>query len=137
MAVDLVPVIAARLTAQLGAARTVYPYGVPAGDLPDRYLVVRGSVGESTSDNTSGRVDMRSPVVYVTSVSRGASDEAAAREAGWGSRKAVDALVDWRPGVGLASWLADHYSSLPPTRDDSLPGPVAYAVDEFVFRYQP
>ena len=135
--VDLVPVIATRLTAQIGAARTIYQYDVPSGDLPDRYIVVRASTGESTSDNASGKVDMRTPVIYCTSVARAATEQQAAHEAAWGSLKTVDALIDWRPTVGQASWLIDHFSSLPPTPDNSLPGPVSYAVDEFIPRYQP
>jgi hypothetical protein len=135
--VDVVPVIAARLESVLGASRTVYRYGVPAGDLPTRYVVVRSSTGEGTAANLADVVDQRAPVVFVTSVAAAPSDADAAREAGWAQRKCVDALTDWRPALGRASWLPEHVSSLAPTRDDSLPGPVAYAVDQFIPRYQP
>lgn len=135
--VDVVNVIAARLAASLGAARVVYPYGVPAGELPARYVVVRASTGEGTAGNLADVVDQRAPVVFVTSVAYADSDADAAREAGWAQRKCVDALTDWRPSLGRASWLPEHVSSLPPSRDDSLPGPVAYAVDQFIPRYQP
>ena len=136
-AVDLVPVVAARLAAQLGASRVVYSYAVPDGALPARYVVVRASVGEGSTANTAGVVDMRTPVLFVTSVAADADEQRAAREAGWSARKAVDALTDWRPTLGVAAWRPEHVSSLAPSRDDSLPEPVAYAVDQFIFRYQP
>ena len=133
--VDLATVVAARLTTQLAGARAVYAYGVPAGDL---LLIMSWCVPRRfRGPDTARRIDQRySPVVFVTSVCRASGEGCACRGASWASRKIVDALTDWRPTIGAAAHLPTHFSATPPTLDTSLPGSVAFVVDEFTFPYQ-
>lgn len=137
MAEDVVEPVAARIESVVGAARAVYRYGVPDGPLPDTYLLVTGSVGETSSGNLSGLADRRTASVDVKSVSRSPDRRQAAREALWGSRKVVDALTDYRPAVGRVTWLMEHLASYPPTADDSLPEVVMQAVERYTLAYQP
>lgn len=133
---DVVEVVAARLEAQLQGSRTVYRRAVPAA--PDTaYVVVRSSVGETSALNLAESSDLRTPTVWVTSVSRASDPATAARESSWGSQRAVEALVDWRPPLGQAAWTTQHVASQPTQRDDSLPDVVFYGVDQFSLPYQP
>ena len=107
-------------------------------DRPDTYLLVTGSVGETSSGNLSGLADRRTASVDVKSISRSPDRRQAAREALWGSRKVVDALTDFRPAVGRATWFMDHLASYAPTADDSLPDDVVMqAVERYTLAYQP
>ena len=99
LADDVVEPIAARIESVVGATRTVYRYGVPDGPLPDTYILVTASVGETSSTNLAGLADRRAPSVDVKSVSRSPDRRQAAREALWGARKVVDSLTDFRPAV--------------------------------------
>lgn len=135
--VDEVPVVAERLRAALGPARTVYEWATPAGVLPDRYVLVSGSSGVGDSTNAAEIVDQREPVVFVVCVARDESEQKATREAGWAARRCVDALASWRTGLGRASWFPRHAASSPPRRDTDLPGYVVAQVEQFVCKYQP
>ena len=138
MAEDVVEPVAARIESVVGAARAVYRYGVPDGSLPDTYILVTASVGETSSTNLAGLADRRTPSVDVKSISRSPDRRQAAREALWGSRKVVDALTDFRPAVGRMAWLMDHLASYAPTADDSLPDAVVMqAVERYTLAYQP
>ncbi len=135
---DVIEPVAARIESAVGAARVVFRYGVPDGPLPDTYLLVTGSVGETSSGNLSGLADRRTASVDVKSISRSPDRRQAAREALWGSRKVVDALTDFRPAVGRATWFMDHLASYAPTPDDSLPDDVVMqAVERYTLAYQP
>ena len=136
LAEDIAAVVAARL-AQMITARTVYTYAVPEGYLPERYLLVTANAGETSSGNVAGLADQRMSSVDVTSVAADADRAAAAREALWGSRQAVDALTDYRPTVGRATWRVEHLASYAPRVDESLPEPVMVAVERFTLAYQP
>lgn len=133
---DIVPPVAARLRIAV-PSRTVYEHGVPAGDLPSRYLLVTASAGETSSTNAADVADRRSPVVFVTSVSRDGVALVAAREAAWGAAVSVDAMADWRPQIGVATWKPVHISSLPPRSDDDLPDSAWSAVEQWSLVYQP
>lgn len=133
---DVVEAVAARIESVLGSARVVYRHAVP--DSPAaRYVVVRGSVGETSSQNFSDLADQRTPIVWVTSSSHSDAAETAAREVAWAQSRVVDALTDWRPALGRATWKAQHLISQPTQRDDSLPDHVVFAVDQYLIQYQP
>lgn len=134
---DVVEPVAARIESVLGAARVVYRHGAPSGTLPDRYLLVTGSAGETSSSNLSGAADQRVASVNVTSVSQSADPAVAGAEAAWGARMAVGALTDWRPVIGRATWLLMHLASYAPAPDDDLPGAVSMALERFALTYQP
>lgn len=136
MAEDVVEAVAARIEGFVGS-RSVYRHAVPGGTLPDSYLVVIASAGETTSTNLSGFADRRTPVVDVRSVARDADRAAAARASSWGARRAVDAMSDWRPTVGRATWLPEHLSSYAPVPDEDLPDAVMVTVERWTLAYQP
>jgi len=117
----------ARLASQI-PARTVYPYAVPDGDLPPRYLVVFGSEGSEESTRMSQTVNVATPAVWVTSVSRNEDPEVAAREASWGAQKARAALRNYRPD-GSYAFRAE--SSQPARHDETASVSTFYAVEQF------
>ena len=101
---DVIEPVAARIESAVGAARVVFRYGVPDGKpLPDTYLLVTGSVGETSSGNLSGLADRRTASVDVQSISHSPDRPPAARAALCGSRTVVDALTDYRPAAGPAN----------------------------------
>jgi hypothetical protein len=118
---------AARLTEQV-PSRTVFSYAVPDGTLPARYLLVSGSPGSEESARMGGTVNLGEPFVWVTSVSRNAKPEVAAREAAWGAQKAREALRNYRPD---GTWSFRAETSQAPQRDDSLDATTFYAVEQF------
>lgn len=117
-------------------SRTVYEYGVPDGPLPLRYLVVRGNEGGEESSTVADARDLRSPAVWVTSVSRNADPALAAREASWGAGRARDALRGWRPPLGRAAWKLASELSQPASRDESIPETTFFAVEQFSALHQ-
>lgn len=117
----------ARLKAQV-PSRTVYAHAVPDGTIPAQYLVVYGSNGSEESARMGGTVNLGEPAVWVTSVSRNAKPELAAREAAWGAQKAREALRNYRPD---GTWSFRAETSQPPQRDDSLDQTTFYAVEQF------
>jgi hypothetical protein len=116
-----------RLTSQI-PARTVYAYAVPDGDLPARYLVVYGSEGAEESTRMSQTVNVATPAVWVTSVSRNADPEVAAREAAWGAQKARAALRNYRPDGG---WAFRSETSQPARSNETASVSTFYAVEQF------
>ena len=118
---------AARLRSQI-ASRTVYEYAVPDGDLPPRYLVVFGSEGSEESTRMSQTVNVATPAVWVTSISRHPEPEVAAREAAWGAQKARAALRNYRPD-GTYAFRAE--SSQPARHDETASVSTFYAVEQF------
>lgn len=132
----LVEAVASRVESVVGAARTVYRHVVP--DAPaQQYIVIRSNIGEDESLNLADVTNLRTPVVWVTSVSSG-DELQAATEALWGSEKARDALMGWRPTVGTQAWKPVHLSSQPVTRDDDRPDATTlFAVDTYGIQYQP
>ena len=134
----MVPLVAERLRSALGSARTVFEYAVPAGPLPERYLLVTDTPGVDDGERACGVVDARTPVLFVTSVARDDSHPArASREAGWGGRKVVDALASWRPVTGRPTNLCRVAATSPIRQDDSLPGFVAMQTIQATVTYQP
>lgn len=125
--------VAARLTAQV-TARTVYPYAAPNGALPARYLIVHGSAGTESSERLADQVDAVDAPVWVTSVSRNADPEVAAREAAWGAEKAREALRGWRPAA--TAWKVRSEASQPAKRDESINEATFYAVEQFSVKRQ-
>jgi hypothetical protein len=105
---------AARLTTQI-PSRTVYSYAVPDGTLPARYLVVYGSEGSEESTRMVGTVSVATPAVWVSSVSRNADPNVAAREAAWGAQKARAALRNYSPD---GTWAFRAQVSRPAAADD-------------------
>lgn len=136
MAEDVVETVAARIEAFVGG-RPVYRYAVPPGTLPDAYLVVIASAGETTSTNMACLADLRSPFVDVRSVARDVDRSAAARESSWGARRVVDAMTDWRPSLGREAHLPKHEASHPPRPDEDLPDAVMVTVERWTLAYQP
>lgn len=121
----------ARLEAQV-PSRTVYPYAVPDGTLPARYLVVYGSEGSEESSRACGTVNVQTAAVWVHSVSRDANPVVAAREAAWGAQKARKALRNFKPA---ASWSFHAEASQPARRDDSITTVSTFlAVEQFSLR---
>lgn len=136
MSLAVAEAVKARLAAQI-PTRTVYANAVPEGTtLPAQYLVVWTSNGDEFASAMCDVTDIAVPVVWVTSVSRNAKPEAAAREAAWGADKARTALRDWRSGVGPVSWKLRAVASSPPTRDESLDVTTFYAVEQFTAQHQ-
>ena len=117
----------ARLTAQI-PSRTVYPYAVPDGALPARYLVVYGSEGSEEPTRMVGHVNTQTPSVWVASVARNDKPEVAAREASWGAQKARAALRNYSPD---GTWAFRAESSLPTQRDEAVPATTFYATEQF------
>ena len=116
-----------RLTAQI-PSRSVYPYAVPDGTLPARYLVVYGSEGSEDSTRAVGHVNAQTPAVWVVSVARAARPETAAREASWGATKSREALRNYSPD---ATWAFRAEVSQPAQRDESTDVTTFYAVEQF------
>ncbi|MBK7509664.1 MAG: hypothetical protein IPI16_16680 [Comamonadaceae bacterium] len=135
---DVIEPVAARIESAVGAARVVFRYGVPDGPLPDTYLLVTGSVGETSSGNLSGLADRRTASVDVKSISRSPDRRQAAREALWGSRKVVMSLTDFRPPWAVRRGSRTTWRPDAPTADDSLPDDVVMqAVARYTLAYQP
>lgn len=121
----------ARLAAQI-PSRTVYPYAVPDGDLPARYLIVYGSDGDEESNRMSQTVNVLRPTVRVVSASRNSEPEVAAREAAWGASKARAALRNYRPD---GTWAFRHVAGDQSPRVDSSAGATTYvAAEQFSIR---
>ena len=70
MADDVVEAIAARIEFVVGAARTVYRYGVPDGALPDTPHPRDRERWGDVQHNLAGLADRRTPSVDVKSISR-------------------------------------------------------------------
>lgn len=117
----------ARLVAQV-PGRTIYAHAVPDGALPARYLVVYGSEGAEESTRACQTVNVQTPAVWVTSVSRNTNPQSAAREAAWGASKARLALRNYRPD---GTWAFRAEVSQPPQRDESISETTFYAVEQF------
>ena len=117
----------ARLTAQI-PSRTVYPYAVPDGTVPARYLVVYGSEGVEESTRMVQHVNQQVPTVWVTSVARNTNPITAAREASWGAQKAREALRNYSPD---GSWAFRAEISQPASRDESTTSTTFFAVEQF------
>ena len=105
-----------RLTAQI-PSRTVYPYAVPDGTLPARYIVVYGSEGSEAPTRLVGAVVTQVPSIWVTSVSRNGKPEVAAREAAWGARESRRVLRNYSPD---GTWAFRAESSLPAQSDPDV-----------------
>ena len=118
---------AARLRSQI-PSRTVYEYAAPDGTLPTTYLVVYGSQGSEEATRMSQTVNVATPAVWVSSVSRNAKPEAAAREAAWGAQKARAALRNYRP---TDTWAFRAESSQPARHDELASTSTFYAVEQF------
>ena len=123
--------IAARLEAQI-PSRTVYPHAVPSGKtIPASYLVVHGSEGSEESTRSADTVNVQTPAVWVTSVSRNENPLAAAREASWAAGRVRAALRNFRPG---GRWSVRAEVSQPARRDESISATTFYAVEQFSVR---
>jgi len=118
---------ATRLRSQI-PSRTVYEYAVPDGTLPAQYLVVYGAEGGEESTRMSQTVNVTTPAVWVTSVSRNSKPEVAAREAAWGAQKARAALRNYRP---TGTWAFRSETSQPPQRNETASVATFYAVEQF------
>jgi hypothetical protein len=122
---SLVAEVTARLGSALGPGWPVYPHGVP--DRPTYpYVAVWSDVGGVDSDDLADSQAVRSITVWVSSV---ASDDQAARageQCAWASERALEALIGWRPNQGQISWKPTVLATLPPQRDDDIPGQVVY-----------
>ena len=116
-----------RLAAQISGV-TVYPYAVPDGVIPARYLVVHGTPGFEEGTRSTFTINQRTPTVWVMSVSRHTRPEQAAREAAWGAEKARDALVNYSPD---GSWPFRHELSSPVQREENTTSTTASAVEQF------
>lgn len=121
----------ARLAAAI-PARTVYLGAVPDGTLPARYIVVWTSEGGDEATRSCDVVNVQTPELRVTSVSRNPLPEQAWREATWGIVQAREALRNWRPEGSWRLRLVE--PSMPPTRNDSLPVTTYQAVDQYRVR---
>lgn len=117
-------------------SRTVYEREVPDGPLPARYFVVRGSLGDESASRFGDQTDMVRESVWVTSVSRNDNPDVAAAEAEWASRKGREALRDYTPPLGRASFPMTPVQGQPVQRDDSLPAATVYAVEQYAVQYQ-
>lgn len=122
--------IQTRLTAQI-ASRTVYLNGVPDGVLPARYIVVWASEGSEERTRACDAVNVQTPSIWVTSVSRNGDAEKAAHEAAWGAAKVREALRNYRPE---SRWAVRAETSSPPRRDETLPETTYSAVEQFSIR---
>lgn len=80
--------------------------------------------------------DLRSPSIWVHSVSRSSNPDVASREAGWGAKAARDALRGFRPSLGRVSWKFRAEVSQPPRRDEAISATTFYAVEQFSIQYQ-
>lgn len=117
--------------ADLIPSRTVYLNGVPDGPLPTRYIVVWTSEGSEEHTRATGTVNVQTPSIWVTSVSRNGDAEKAAHEAGWGASRLRAALRNYRPE---SRWALRAVASSPPRRDETLPETTYSAVEQFTVR---
>jgi len=118
---------AARLRLQI-PSRTVYEYAPPDGTLPPRYLVVYGDEGLEEATRLSQTVNVVTPAVWVTSVSRNTEPAVASREAAWGAQKARAALRNYRPD---GSWAFKAETSQPARKDETASTSTYFAVEQF------
>ena len=121
---------ATRLRSQI-SSRTVYEYAVPDGTLPAQYLVVFGAVGLEESTRMSQTVNVAEPAVWVTSVSRNAKPDVAAREAAWGAEKSRAALRNY----AVDGWAFRAEVSQPARKDETASVSTFFAVEQFSRRH--
>ena len=82
-------------------------------------------------------IDMREPVVWVTSVVRHGDGQFAASECDASSLRVRDALRGWRPTLGRTNWKCRHTGlSRPGSRNESLPETTYTAVEGFTLLHQ-
>lgn len=112
-------------------SRTVYAGAVPDGPLPAKYIVLWASEGSEESTRSTGTMNVQTPELWVSSVSRNERPEVAAREAAWGAREARKALRGWRPE---SDWALRHEVSAPARRDELATAVVYVATEQFSLR---
>lgn len=111
--------------------RTVYTGALPDGPLPARYVIVWSSEGSEESTRAARTVNIQTPALWVTSVSRNGDPMVAEREASWGAAEARRRLRNWRPE---ARWALTHELSQPARRDESIPETTYVAVEQYTLR---
>ena len=126
----LVAAVGARLEEQV-PGWPLFLHGVPDGDLPARYLVVRGAEGSESSTRAVGSTTVQRPVVWVASSVRHPDGRFAAKEAGAAAAAVRAALRDWRPE---GRWALRPSGSTPAERNEALPDTTYYAVERFALR---
>ena len=127
---DLSDAVKARLVSSV-PSRTVFAGAVPDGVLPASYLVVWASEGFEESSRSTSTTNVQTPALWVTSVSRNAKPDVAAREAAWGAAKVRAVLRNWRPDGG---WLLRAEVSAPPQRESSGTVSTFTATEQFSVR---
>ena len=126
----LVEAVAARLRAEV-PDWPLYEHGLPDGDLPGRYLVVRGAEGVDERTRAVGSTTVQSPSVWVASSVRHPDGQFAAKEAGRGAARVRSVLRDWRPE---GRWALRPSGSTPAERNDALPDTTYSAVEQLTLR---
>ena len=126
----LVEAVAARLRAEV-PDWPLYEHGLPDGDLPGRYLVVRGAEGTDERTRAVGSTTVQSPSVWVASSVRHPDGQFAAKEAGRGAARVRSVLRDWRPE---GRWALRPSGSTPAERNEALPDTTYYAVEQLTLR---
>lgn len=127
---ELAEVVRARLTSEV-PSRVVYVGAPPDNNPPKRYLIVRTSEGSEEPTRASFTVNVQSPALWVTSVSRNNTPSHAQDEAAWGAAAVRSALRNWRPET---AWALRSEASSPARRDEALPETTFYAVEQFSLR---
>lgn len=127
---DLVEAAKARLDAEV-PGWTTYANGVPDGNLPGRYRVLRASEGWEEATRACGRTSVQAPSLWVTSVVRHPNGQFAASQVAQDAAAVRAALRDWRPE---GKWKLAPAGSQPAGRNEALPDTNAYTVEQFTYR---
>lgn len=120
----------ARLAAQIPTWPR-YLHGVPDGNLPARYLVVRSSEGSEERTRAAGSTTIQSPSLWIAGSVRHDDGQFAAKELAAVMAQVRATLRDWRPE---SRWALRPVGSQPAIRNEALPETTFYAVEQFRLR---
>ena len=130
-----VEAVAARLR-ELMPKRAIYEWGPPNEGRASRYVVVSGNVGDEWSSTDSGSSEMRQPSVWARCISWRDSPDEAINEANRDASDVRDALRNWRPPLGVASWRIEPNGSNAAYREEGMPSTAAIATEQFLITFQ-
>ncbi len=136
----LVEAVAARLRARFPARVTLewaVPNKMPDGSpVPRLFWIVSANVGDEESSTMAGARDVRSPVLWVRSVSQHSDPQRAAHEVSLWAEDARDALRGFSPSIGRMSWALDHLVSSQPFSESGLPDSSWSATEQWLAQFQ-